>query len=115
MLLRSPLSFPRVNPPNAVLCLGLGTRLTFGIGLRHVRAAMASQCEPFAWYLCAAETGRLPNASLNNMPPPPCLIVEKGLSFLRSVQEFLQVFLAKVILLALFIRKMNGFLSATQA
>ncbi|GFV17599.1 hypothetical protein TNCV_4406371 [Trichonephila clavipes] len=35
MLLRSPLLFTRVNPTNDVLCLGLGTRLIFGIGLRQ--------------------------------------------------------------------------------
>ncbi|GFT57433.1 uncharacterized protein TNCV_4515311 [Trichonephila clavipes] len=29
--------------------------MAYGIGLGHVRTAMASQCEPFNWYLCAAE------------------------------------------------------------
>ncbi|GFY17403.1 hypothetical protein TNCV_658161 [Trichonephila clavipes] len=35
----------------------LGTRMAYGIGMEHVRTAMASQYEPFAWYLCAAENG----------------------------------------------------------
>ncbi|GFW84361.1 hypothetical protein TNCV_1132301 [Trichonephila clavipes] len=34
----------------------LGTGLAYGIGLGHVRTAKASQCEPFAWFLCAAES-----------------------------------------------------------
>ncbi|GFU71595.1 hypothetical protein TNCV_3035351 [Trichonephila clavipes] len=43
MLLRSPSLFTRVNPANDLLCLGLGTRLTYGIVLGHVRTAIASQ------------------------------------------------------------------------
>ncbi|GFV85314.1 hypothetical protein TNCV_929431 [Trichonephila clavipes] len=39
----------------AELYLGLKIRMAYGIGLGHVRTAMAPQCEPLAWYLCAPE------------------------------------------------------------
>ncbi|GFV54965.1 arylsulfatase B [Trichonephila clavipes] len=47
--------FTRVNATNYVLCLGLGTRMACAIGLVHDRTAIASQYEPFTWYLCPAE------------------------------------------------------------
>ncbi|GFV84898.1 hypothetical protein TNCV_4298801 [Trichonephila clavipes] len=42
--------------PRQIYHVSLGTRMAYGIGLGHVRTVMASQCEPFAWDLCAAES-----------------------------------------------------------
>ncbi|GFW29292.1 hypothetical protein TNCV_742341 [Trichonephila clavipes] len=33
--------------------------MAYGIGLGHVRTAMASQCEPFAWLFCPAENQKV--------------------------------------------------------
>ncbi|GFW12879.1 uncharacterized protein TNCV_3328121 [Trichonephila clavipes] len=55
----------RVNPTNAVLRLGLETRWANRIGLGYVRTAMASQCESFAWYLCAADSKNNPSPQVS--------------------------------------------------
>ncbi|GFU76208.1 putative RNA-directed DNA polymerase from transposon X-element [Trichonephila clavipes] len=53
---REPIMCMSVSKDGTLAVSGLGTRLTFGIGLRHFRTAITSQCEPFAGYLCAAES-----------------------------------------------------------
>ncbi|GFW21784.1 zinc finger protein 112 [Trichonephila clavipes] len=41
---------------NKAFSQGLGTGIAYVIALGHDRTAVASQCNPFAWYLCAAES-----------------------------------------------------------